>query len=109
MLPLPTTTVTFYAMAEPEPGEGRTASPIASGVPAHIGSASGSERIAAGGGASRVDAVCWSELVENIPPTGIVVNDETGDEWEIVAVFNQRGLGLDHTRTQLRATSGRVT
>lgn len=109
MLPLPTTTVTYRAAVETEPGEGRTFTDVAT-VPAHIGRPGASDRQAPGGGTSTVDAVCWSTAVTL--PSGFAdggqVVDLNGDTWEVVAVFTQRGLGLDHTRTQLRATTGRA-
>jgi hypothetical protein len=108
MLPLPTRTVTYRSAVEAEPGEGRTFTDLAT-VPAHIGRPSGSERMAPGGGTSTVDAVCWSELVdlpEGVTAGGQVADHLTGDVWEIISVFHQRGLGLDHTRAQLRATVG---
>lgn len=104
MLPLPTRTVTYQTAVEDEPGEGRTFTDVAT-VNAHIGRPTGTERMAPGGGVSNVDAVCWSELVD-AEATGRVVDNLTGDVWEIVAVFHQRGLGLDHTRAQLSATAG---
>lgn len=108
MLPLPTTTVSFWTGAETEPGDARTFTLLTQGVPAHIGRPTGSERLAPGGGASNVDAVCWARLTTGVTATGKVVDDTTGDTWEIVAVFHQRGLGLDHTRVDLRATTGRA-
>ncbi|HEY1119888.1 MAG TPA: hypothetical protein VGE43_19390 [Acidimicrobiales bacterium] len=108
MLPLPTTTVTFWTLTEAEPGEGRSAAVLSGSVPAHIGRPTGTETMAPGGGSSTVDAVCWSTVVEGVTAGDQVENDTTGEVWEIVAVFTQRGLGLDHTRCELRATTGRA-
>lgn len=108
MMPLPTTTVTFWTLTEPEPGEGRNAAALASGIPAHIGRPAGTEQVAPGGGSSTVDAVCWSQIVEGVTAGDQVEDDTTGEVWEITALFAQRGLGLDHLRVELRATVGRA-
>jgi hypothetical protein len=105
VIPLATTTVTFRTVTETEPGEGRSTVVLETGVPAHIGAPSGRETFAAGGGASTVDAVCWSDPVD-VTGADQVVDESDGQVWEILAVFNRRGLGQDHTRCQLRRTEG---
>lgn len=102
MIPLATTTVTWRSMAEPEPGEGRTPTVLAAAVPAHIGAPNGAETA----GTEQVDAVCWSAPIDGAHHADQLVDDTTGEVWEIVAVFQRRGLGQDHTRAQLRRTTG---
>jgi hypothetical protein len=107
VIPLATTTVTFRTVTEPEPGEGRVYTDLAANVPAHIGAPTGRETFAAGGGASTVDAVCWSRPVA-VTGADQLVDDADGQVWEVLSVFQRRGLGQDHTRCQLRRTEGVV-
>jgi hypothetical protein len=108
VIPVATTTVTVWTLTDTEPGDAPTLTLLVQGVPAHIGQPKGSERWAPGGGTSRVDAVCWCALTPEVTATGRVVDDTTAEVWEILAVAHRRGLGLDHTRIDLRATTGRA-
>lgn len=108
MIPLATTTVTVEAGTEAEPGEGRTTVPVATGVRAVIGSPSGSERYAPGGGTSRVTDVLncdpCPELVDN---TFVVVDESTGIRYEVEWVRHRQGFGLEHTKAGLVQNVGR--
>lgn len=106
MIPVATTTVTVEAMAEAEPGEGRTASTRATGVRAVIGSPSGRDIMAAGGGREAIDAVLDADPIDGMAHTDRVTDDTTGAVWEAVWVEQRQGLGLDHTRAGLRRTTG---
>lgn len=101
-IPLATTTITVEATTEAEPGEGRTTATVATGVRAVIGSPSGAERYAPGGGTSRIthtlNADPCPELVDN---TFVVVDELTGQRFEVEWVQHRNGLGLDHTKAGL--------
>jgi hypothetical protein len=107
-IPVATTTVTVEATVEAEPGEGRTTVTVAAGVRAVIGSPSGSERPAPGGGTSRVTDVLncdpCPQLADN---TCRVIDDTTGVEYEVEWVRHRNGLGLDHTKAGLVQNVGR--
>jgi hypothetical protein len=107
-IPLATTTIAVQAMTEPEPGEGRTATTVATGRRAVIGSPSGVEAYAPGGGTAsythglRADPT--PELADN---TCVVVDEATGERFEVAWVVHRRGLGLDHTVAGLTRKVGR--
>jgi hypothetical protein len=107
-IPTATTTVTVRQAAEHEPGEGRTLTDTATGVRAVIGSPSGDEQPAPGGGTSRVTDVLncdpCPELVDN---TCQVVDESTGVTYEVEWVRHRNGFGLDHTRAGLIQHVGR--
>lgn len=101
MITLATTTVTHQAASEPEPGEGRTFTDTATGVPATIGSPSGADRLAPGGGSEVIDAVLNCDPID-AGHRDRILDENTGEVWEVVWVQNRRGLGLDHTRAGLK-------
>lgn len=107
-IPLATTTITVETGTEPEPGEGRTTTVAAAGVRAVIGSPTGSERYAPGGGTSRITDVLncdpCPELVDN---TCVVVDDTSGIRYEVDWVRHRTGFGLDHTKAGLVQNVGR--
>lgn len=105
MIPLATTTVAVADRAVPEPYEGATITVRAVGVPAHISSPSGAER-AGSAGLERIDAVL---LCDTTAAHGDRVTDEvTGTVYRVAWLFDRTGLGLDHTKAGLVATSGGV-
>lgn len=104
-VPMATTTVTVYAQAEAEPGEGRTASVRQADVAAHVSSPSGTEAVAPGGGAETVDAVLLCDPVDGMGHTDTITTAE-GDTFDVVWVERRRGLGLDHMRAGLRRRTG---
>lgn len=102
---LPTTTVTVEATSRPEPYEAATTTARAAGQAAHISSPSGSERVGDAGG-ERIDAVL---LCDTTVARGDRVTDEaTGTVYRVAWVHDRTGLGLDHTRAGLVATTGAV-
>lgn len=108
MIPLATTTVTVSTAAEAEPGEGRTLTVAATGVRAVIGSPSGAERYAPGGGTSRVTDVLNCDPCPQLADNTCVVTDEqTGVTYEVEWVRHRGGFGLDHTRAGLVQHVGR--
>lgn len=107
MIPAATTTVTWKAASEPEPGEGRTFSTRASGVRAVISSPNGRAQGQAGGGREVIDAVLNCDPVSG-EHTDLVVDDTTGETWEVVWVEQRKGLGVDHTRAGLKRVAGVV-
>ena len=104
---LPTTSVTVAAAdAAAEPFEPSTPTVRATGQTAHISAPSGSERVGDAGG-ERIDAVL---LCDTTVARGDTVTDEaTGTAYRVAWVHARTGLGLDHTRAGLVATTGEAT
>lgn len=107
MIPLSTTTVTVTSVTEAEPGEGETTATRASDVRAVIGSPSGLEQAAPGGGSERVDAVLNADPISGLAHTDRVVDAQTEDTYEVRWV-QQRPGPLAHTRAGLVRVKGRV-
>lgn len=107
MIPLSTTTVTVTSHTETEPGEGQTAATRASGIRAVIGSPSGTEIAAPGGGTERVDAVLNCDPIAGLAHTDTIVDDQTGLTYEARWVQQRPGM-LAHTRAGLVRVKGRV-
>lgn len=100
-----TTTVTLQDRSATEPYEAPTWTTAASGVAAHIGQPSGQERFV-GGSQEALDAVLLAEAGTEVEHTQRVVDDITGDTFEVVWVQDRQGLGLDHVKAGLRRTQG---
>ncbi|MBP7631963.1 MAG: hypothetical protein KA758_16030 [Acidimicrobiales bacterium] len=102
---LTTTTVTVEAANTPEPHEGTTYTPRATGVAAHVSSPSGRERAGSDGG-ERIDAVllCGTTVARN----DRVTDAGTGDVYRVAWVQERTGLGLDHTKAGLVRATGAV-
>lgn len=108
MIPLATTTITVEAQTETEPGEGRTATTVATGRRAVIGSPGGVERYAPGGGSTTIThGLQVGPTPELADATSVVVDEATGDRYEVVWVAHRTGLGLDHTVAGLVRRVGR--
>lgn len=105
-VPLATGTFTIRTLTESEPGEGRTvtATAVVRGV---FSSPTGSEVWQAGGGQETVDAVVVCDPA-TIAHTDQLVDDETGDVWEVAWVRKRYGLGLDHMRVGVNRVTGQV-
>lgn len=107
-IPLATTTITVRAMTESEPGEGRTGEVVATGVRAVIGSPTGRETYAPGGGTSRVTDILNADptpaLADN---TCQIIDDTTGVVYEVEWVRQRGGFGLEHTKAGLVQIVGR--
>jgi hypothetical protein len=107
-IPVATTTVTVSASVEAEPGEGRTLTVVATGVRAVIGSPSGVERYAPGGGTSQVtDGLECDPCPELADNTFVVVDDTSGVTYDVEWVRHRNGLGLNHTVAGLIQHVGR--
>lgn len=96
-VPFSTTTVTVESVSEPEPGEGRTFSTVASKVRAHVSTPTGREALVPGGGRARTDAVLLCDPV-TLEHTDRVTDETTGEAWEVAWVQARNGLGLDHMK-----------
>lgn len=108
MIPFATTTIAVEAQTEPEPGEGRTGTVVATGRRVVIGSPGGVEAYAPGGGSTtithglQVDPT--PELADGTP---VVIDETTGTRYEVVWTAHRTGFGLDHTVAGLVEKRGR--
>lgn len=108
MITLATTTITVLRVADdpdrdpydPPPA----ASEVATGVRAHIGSATGREQ-AVGGQQSVTDLRLVCDPVD-LRHTDQVRDDTTGETFEVVWVKQRTGLNLDHTAAYVRHVEG---
>lgn len=107
MIPASTTTFTVRTLTESEPGEGRTITATAQ-VAGTLSSPSGGEVWQAGGGSETVDAVIICDPA-TIAHTDQLVDDTTGDVWEVSWVRKRIGLGLDHMRLGVNRVTGVVS
>lgn len=119
MIPLSTTTVSVLRTPadDPEVGEDDRdpydAQPapevVASGVKAHIGQASGTERVA-GGTQAILGLRVWCEpFDEGLRATDQVLDESTGITYEVDGQpHHARGLGLDHIVAPLKLIEGVV-
>jgi hypothetical protein len=106
MLPVTTTTVTVIDQGGiGDPYEAGTATTVATGVPAHIGSPSGMES-RLGGEREVVDAVLHIDVTPLLTRSYVVVDEQTDETWSITWVRTRIGLGLDHQRAGLVAVKG---
>jgi hypothetical protein len=105
-LPLSTTTVAVERIdGMKDPYENDPAWVVASGMRAVIGSPSGDE-LRSAGERERVDAVAQLPAQPLVNGRDTIVDEQTGDVWQVVWVRTRLGLGLDHQRAGLRAISG---
>lgn len=100
-IPLSTTTITVRQPGAHEPYETPTWTILAAGVRAHISAAAGLER-EAGGTLTDLVSPFGCDLVDGMDATCQVVDDTTGEVYEVVTVEARRGLGLDRMSGQLR-------
>lgn len=104
-LPLSTTTVTVRRPASGgDPYEDAAMTTVVAGLPAHIGSPSGRERIVAGS-KETLDASLDTDPAD-IRHVDRIFDDVTGDQWEVVWAQARRGFGLDHVEGGLRRVTG---
>lgn len=102
---LATTTVTIEERSATEPYEAPLWTASTSGVAAHIGQPSGAERIV-GGSQENIDAVLLCEAATPVYYTSRILDEVTGERFEVVWVQDRQGLGLDHVKAGLRRTTG---
>lgn len=110
MIPLPTTAVTVHRVPVDGLRDGYDPVPaatvLASGIAAHLSAPGGDEDR---DGASReLTAVRLLCETTDLLHTDRVVDDSTGDTYEVLAVQHRRGLGLDHTAADLQRITGAV-
>lgn len=112
MIPLATTTITVERtelLATADPYDAVTANPetVASGVRAHLSAPGGIERQR---GQSQQEDVAWRLACDPCEMTAdcIVVDDATGDRFEIEWARLRTGLGIDHIEASLRQVTGVV-
>ena len=103
---LATTTITVSRASEPEPGEGRTLSPLKPFVRATITGEHGVEDTSPGGGQQTIEARLNCDIVFGFDHICVVHDDQTNLDWEVVWVLERNGLGLDHCDGVLRRFSG---
>lgn len=109
-LPLATTTISVQRvtadLSTVDPYE-VTAAPetVASGVRAHIGDPSGSELVAGAAAQQDISARLDCDPID-LHNTDVVVDDLTGETYEVVWTRARAGFGLDHTVAGLRQVTG---
>jgi len=96
-LPLVTTTFTFLRASNidgdsEDPLEWET---MATGIPGETSYYSGAESVAAGD-RERVDCRIFLDTLLDIRHYDRLVDESTGDEWEVSYARKRIGLGLDH-------------
>lgn len=106
MVLIETTTVTITRPLTGDPYEiGSAVTEVATGLSAHISSPSGSEaRI--GGEREQVTAVLLIDPGVDLARTDRVVDDITGETYDVAWVRTRTGLGLDHVKAGLVAFKG---
>lgn len=105
MIPLATTSITVKQPASGgDPYEQASTSTVVTGVRAHIGSARGREHIV-GGSKETLDASLSCDPCD-ITHTCFVIDEATGETFEVVWAQRRRGLGIDHVEGGLRRVKG---
>ena len=107
MIAVATTTVTVRTITEDEPGEGRTVTSTARHVRAHFSAVSGSESTSPGGGQSTLSGTALLDPC-TVAHTDQLVDENTGEVWEVQATRLNRGVGLDHVRCEVKRIEGVV-
>lgn len=106
---LATTTVRIDRPAQAaDPYETTTSSTLAAGVAAHISTPSGND-LRVGGKTEVVDAVLLIDRTPVLLRTDLVVDETTGDTWQVTWTRQRIGLGLDHQKAGLVAVKGAAT
>lgn len=105
-LPLTTTSVSIMSPeGAGDPTDAPVITMVASGVPAVIGSPSGTEAVA-GGQQETVDAVLHVNPDVDLTHLFLVSDELTGELWQVVWVRERTGLGLGHRIAGLRRVKG---
>lgn len=111
-IPVATTTISVERvelLATSDPYDPATASPetVASGVRAHLSSPGGIELQR---GASSQEDVSWRLACDpcDITADCVIVDDATGDRYEVEWARLRTGLGVDHIEAALRQVTGVV-
>lgn len=106
-IPLATTTVSVrrYNLDDVDPYDPKpTPTTVTSGVPAVISSPSGTEQVE--GGQQEVVTFRLDCDPVDLQHDDQIVDDATGDVFEVVWVRNRVGFGLDYTQAELRQVNG---
>lgn len=107
-IPLATTTITIQRPSvdpDRDPYEEDPApDTVAEGVRAHISSPSGREQIV--GGEQEIVTFRLSCDPIDLQHVDTVVDDSTGEEYEVVWTLSRTGLGMPHVQAGLRKTTG---
>lgn len=108
MIPLATTTITVTRPGSTAYQDGYTPAPaptpVAAGVRAHLSAPSGAEAVQ-GGSAETVQWRLTCDPVD-LHHADTIVDDSTGDTFEVVWARSRPGLGVDHTVAGLLQRSG---
>jgi hypothetical protein len=106
MLPLSTTTYTVYRATniDEDAGEALDFQPVIVGLPGNTVFLSGSESVV-GGDRERVDARIIIEEAD-VRHFDHVLDDVTGDTWQVAFARRRTGLGLDHLVLGVYQTTG---
>ena len=107
MIAVATTTVTVRTITEAEPGEGRTVASTARNVRAHFSAVSGGESTTPGGGSSTLSGTALLDPC-TVAHTDQLVDENTGEVWEVQTARLHRGVGLDHMRCAVKLVTGVV-
>lgn len=107
-IPLATTTITIRRPSvdpdrdpyeeDPDPQT------VAEGVRAHISSPSGRDQIV--GGEQSIVTFSLTCDPTDLQHTDTVIDDSSGEEFEVVWVKDRIGLGMDHVQASLRHVEG---
>lgn len=106
-IPLATTTITVLrpSLSNDDYYDLRTAGPVvAANVRAHISEPSGIEGLI--GGRTEQTRFPFNSDICDLSGHDLVVDDTTGNTYEVVWVRKRFGLGLDHMTGQLRIVAG---
>lgn len=108
MIPVATTTisVTRPTVADDPYDGAATSATVASKVRAHISTPSGREQ-QRGGSQESIDLRLDCDSVD-LQHTDVVVDDTTGETFQVVWAESRVGLGLDHVEAGLRRTGAAV-
>lgn len=109
-IPIATTTISVERSDQDgtkDAYDGVSYSTVFSGIRAVIGSPSGAETNAAGS-SEDVGARLNCDPID-LRHGDRVVDDQTGERWEVTWTRRRLGLGLDHTVADLRAITDRVS
>lgn len=110
-IPLATTTITVRRVPDDEDLDPYDEQPepetVASGVRAHISTRTGRETVA--GGSQEVVSFGLSCDPVDLRHTDEVVDDTTGETFEVVWAISRQGLGMDHVQAGLERVTGVVS
>jgi hypothetical protein len=105
VIPLATTTISIERRGDESANyEAATLTAVAAGVRAHIGTPAGTEFLR-GGTRETVTFHLDCDPVE-LDSECEVVDDQTGERYQVIWAKARRGLGLDHVAADLRQVSG---